>query len=474
MDDSEDDDSDEDDNEDLDALEVIGQKSNKRKCNKHWLPKSKAKVIKTGQISDSYSGSDSDDAISVVYPVSHPRTEKKKQKKKLARETKMKTVKKTDGGEIRIRSLTSNIYNQAHCCVFCKEVFTNISKHLKTHGKEEAVKEIVQFQGTKKEKQAKWNILRNKGDNEHNQRVLSEGDGEIILGRRTHGSVKLEDYGPCPGCFQWLKLDKTMYNHQKVCPSKIHDKHSKGELRMKSLIISGRQQSKASKSLINEVFPIMTNDEISAIAQNDVLIVCLGNNWLARNIGNQLRRKYYTSSRMREAARLLINAREILEKDVTMLELLNPENFDTVTKAALITASPSFDDEDDLKAPSTAVRLGYEIKRMLNFKWAEGIKSNNEQTIKDSKSFMKLMTIEWALKVTKLAKVTLEIRSFNKEKSLPDPLDIQNLQAKIREDIKAFNDKDKSPMNFRAAAQAAQARLLLYNKRRSGEIEGIR
>ena len=50
MDDSEDDDSDEDDNEDLDALEVIGQKSNKRKCNKHWLPKSKAKVIKQGRL----------------------------------------------------------------------------------------------------------------------------------------------------------------------------------------------------------------------------------------------------------------------------------------------------------------------------------------------------------------------------------------------------------------------------------------
>ena len=57
MDDSEDDDSDEDDYEYLDSLEVIGQKSNKRKCNKHWLPKSKVKVIKTGQISDIHSES---------------------------------------------------------------------------------------------------------------------------------------------------------------------------------------------------------------------------------------------------------------------------------------------------------------------------------------------------------------------------------------------------------------------------------
>jgi len=218
----------------------------------------------------------------------------------------------------------------------------------------------------------------------------------------------------------------------------------------------------------------MTNDIISKTAQQDPLIICLGNTWMCRNIGNKLKRKYYTSSRMREAARLLLNARDLLDSNLSMSDLLRPENFDNVAKGALITASPGFDDEEDLQAPSTAIRLGYEIKRMLSVKWAEGIKSKDKTAAKDSKSFLKFMKFEWSTKVTKLATVTLQVRSFNKEKSLPEPEDIIKIQEKIRNDIKTFDEKDTTPQNFRFAAEVSQARLLLYNKRRSGEIEGIR
>ena len=404
-----------------------------------------------------------------------PPSKKSKPGKKSSPEFKRKIVQITEQGKIFIRRLTDNLYNQVHSCFFCGEILTNISKHLKTHKNEEEVKEIVECDGSEKVKQAKWSMLRNKGDNQHNLKVLSEGTGEIILGRRTFESVNLKDYGPCPGCLQWLKLDKTMFNHQKICPSQQSAGASKGELRIKSQVISGRLESKASKLLIEEVFPIMTPDSISSTAQRDQLIVLLGNHWLSRNIGNNLKRKYYTSSRMREAARLLINGREITkEENLTMSDLLRPENFDSVTRAALTTASPGFDDEEDLEAPSTAIRLGYDIKRMLNAKWADGIKENDEKSIRDSKSFMKLMKMEWATKVTKLATVTLQIRSFNKEKSLPDPKDIVKIQKKIRQDIQAFDDHVNTTENFRIATRIAQARLLLYNKRRSGEVEGIR
>lgn len=334
----------------------------------------------------------------------------------------------------------------------------------------------MEFSGTKKEKQILWNMLRNRGDHSHNEKVIAKGKGELILGRRQKKQIKLEDYGPCPGCFQWLKLDITMYKHQKVCPAKTDNERtsSKGELRVQSMYLCGKLQSKASKALINEVFPIMTNDIISKTAQQDPLIICLGNTWMCRNIGNKLKRKYYTSSRMREAARLLLNARDLLDSNLSMSDLLRPENFDYVAKGALITASPGFDDEEDLQAPSTAIRLGYEIKRMLSAKWAEGIKSKDDAAANDSKSFLKLMKFEWSTKVTKLATVTLQVRSFNKEKSLPEPEDIIKIQEKIRNDIKNFDEKDTTPQNFRFAAEVSQARLLLYNKRRSGEIEGIR
>jgi hypothetical protein len=345
------------------------------------------------------------------------------------------------------------------------------------HKDEAEVKKIIQSDGTRQEIQVLWDLLRNKGDNTHNMKVIEEGKGELILGRRPSSStVKLENYGPCPGCLHWLHLDIAICKHQKTCPA-IEDFNSfasKGELLIQSLYISGRLQSKASTALTNDVFPVMIDDGITKTAQTDPLIVSLGNILLTRNVRNKLKQKYCTSSRMREAARLLANARTILNSDCTMSELLKPEHFDDVAKAALITASPGFDDEEDLKSPSTAIRLRYEIKRMLNVKWAEGIKGNNEVTVTESKSFLKLLKSEWSTKVTNFATRTLQVRMVNKDKSHPEPGDIIAIQKKIQEAISNFDVKDISPQNFRLAEEMTQVRLLLYNKRRSGEIESMR
>ena len=50
---------------------------------------------------------------------------------------------------------------------------------------------------------------------------------------------------------------------------------------------------------------------------------------------------------MREAARLLLNARDLLDSNLSMSDLLRPENFDNVAMGALITASSGFDDEEE-------------------------------------------------------------------------------------------------------------------------------
>ena len=51
--------------------------------------------------------------------------------------------------------------------------------------------------------------------------------------------------------------------------------------------------------LASEVFPIMRADNVGRVAQSDPVIICLGNEWLVKNIGNKVMRKYYTSSAMR-------------------------------------------------------------------------------------------------------------------------------------------------------------------------------
>ena len=83
----------------------------------------------------------------------------------------------------------------------------------------------------------------------------------------------------------------------------------------------------ASDKLVSEVYNIMTNDMITEVAQGDPLIISLGNLWLMKNAGNKLKHTYYTSSRMKGAARLLLNLRKLTGTSEPMSYFLNQGSY---------------------------------------------------------------------------------------------------------------------------------------------------
>lgn len=147
--------------------------------------------------------------------------------------------------------------------------------------------------------------IRIRGDDVHNSAVCHLGEGELLLSRRPTSPFNTHDYGPCPNCREWM-LMRTITRHQKRCTSKTSTRASKKELLIQADIFAGRIQTKPSKALCKEVFSIMTRDKVSKLAQNDQLIVCLGEEWLRQNFDNKANRKYYTSQRIRANSRLLI------------------------------------------------------------------------------------------------------------------------------------------------------------------------
>jgi len=93
-------------------------------------------------------------------------------------------------------------------------------------------------------------------------------------------------------------------------------------------MIAGKVTSEASQALISEVFPVMIGDGISNID----LIVNLGNQWIMRNRGNVIMRKYYTSTIMRLAAKLKIACQKLSQ---TSLDFA-PKYFEIVLKAVSV------------------------------------------------------------------------------------------------------------------------------------------
>ncbi|OWF35847.1 hypothetical protein KP79_PYT23048 [Mizuhopecten yessoensis] len=151
--------------------------------------------------------------------------------------------------------------------------------------------------------------------------------------------------------------------------------------------------SRASKALIEETFKIMQHDEVSKVAKSDPLIITLGNNWMLRNVGNKLMRCYYTSSVMRLAAKFKLELQKIDGGDKDLAQLLSPKSFDNTVLAALKCCNQ--DDEEDLKSPTNAIKLGYDIKRMASAKLATALKEGDETVRKDAEGFLKLMDMEW-------------------------------------------------------------------------------
>lgn len=180
---------------------------------------------------------------------------------------------------------------------------------------------------------------------------------------------------------------------------------------------------------------------------------------------------------MRLAARLLLAFRNLVKRmDVSMSEMLSPENFYNVAEVALQICNSTEHEEDELQHPSTAIKSGFDLMRMASSKVGISIKTKKKEMKKEGEAFMYLMSKEWGYKVNKVARSTLSERMFNQKKELPYPEDIMKLSSYLVENLE-FVDLSYtavSGMMFRRIVMLVEARLLLYNRRRPGELEALR
>ncbi|XP_065937349.1 uncharacterized protein [Magallana gigas] len=387
------------------------------------------------------------------------------------------------------KSKHNRVYDCVHACLYCHELFTNIQSHLErrhvNHTKVKAIKELKdqKMKETNQEKidklekrlNSEMKLLRNLGDHHHNMKVLRHKEGELLLPRRRLVTFNFEEYGPCPKCKEWMVLNSSISNHQKTCPVKSTDYH-KGSTIIQIGILTGKVKTTGSKRIEKEVLPSMKRDKFAEICMNDPLILALGDVWFMKNIDNKRKRKNYSSFHMRLAARLLLAFRNLVKRmDVSMSEMLSPENFDNVAEVALQICNSTEHEEDELQHPSTAIKSGFDLMRMASSKVGISIKTKNKEMKKEGEAFMYLMSKEWGYKVNKVARSTLSERMFNQKKELPYPEDIMKLSSYLVENLE-FVDLSYtavSGMMFRRIVMLVEARLILYNRRRPGELEAL-
>ena len=388
----------------------------------------------------------------------------------------------SDGRENQFMK-SKRVYDNYHCCCFCGKLSSNIIKHLRTHKEESEVAymlnlEMMKTKEADAEVQKMRKVLRQRGDYAHNIDVIQRQCGEMILTRRERcDEFNSTWYRPCPHCLEWLRIS-SLKKHSPTCLD-AESHVSKEDMMIKSDVLLGLITPNASDKLIREVFSIMRRDEETAIAQSDGLIVALGEKWLKMNISNKVRRKYYTSEKMRRSARFLLEVRKLADKPtLTFNDCIKGTMFDICCEAALRLAKKNIDDEEDLASPTEALKMGFDLMKLVDIKEGFALKKGGSGHAaiekQDCKSFFRLMKIEWTAKVSKLAHNSLRERHLNKKVYLPLGEDLVKLAEYLKEELGKIQEELGSPPDYqiyKKVTMLVQARLLLYNKRRSGELE---
>ncbi len=365
-------------------------------------------------------------------------------------------------------------HNSLYACPFgCPGLKSSFSNHARSQMHKHEPEMVAINAAPKEEAQSLLDLLRYKSNHIHNRKVIEEGKGEILLARK-QGKITIFDvkqYGPCPYCYQWLSI-KFMTRHIPECKC-LPDKQRKprlGEVRVKSRLMSGHLKNNASDLLKKEVFSIMKCDKIGVTAQSDPLIIALGNDWMTRNIGNKVNRCYYTSQIMRLAARLKIFLNEDKEDPNDLINYIKPDQFPAVCKAVLRIAQQDDDNVEEFKAPSNAIKMKYDLKRLACIKLTQAIIAKNALQQKDAEDFVKLMDMSYT---DNLAKVALFHKMLNIRKPLPDPVDIKVLSDYLNKQLLDFNTVEVSYEQYKRAIVLSQAKLISFNRRRCGEVQQI-
>ena len=381
---------------------------------------------------------------------------------------------------------TNNVLNKRkwdkyHFCMYCNKKYSKLARHLEdVHGEEMEVSRVAALKPDrqkdnkdairKKEEERKrlFSIVRKRGDFNHNCQVLKDGKGTFIPEWRPSKPVAHTEYLFCEFClgaYHKRKLKK----HMVRCTEKPD-----------GLKIGRNVQSLASMFLytpdcasdaLKLILDKMLVDDVSRCVKSDPTIIKYGNKMCSklRLEGDQ---QHHISNKMRELARLVLEARKGCSSIASLKDCLQPKNFEFVIEAATELAGWN-DEEGYMEVPSIGIKLGYSLKKCVAIVKSEGIINNLKSLKIQCDDFKELLAYSWNDEINRAARTTLDKRKWNKPKLLPLTSDIQKLVGHFKETIAssiiALGNNCSDVKAYQDLSSAILCSIILFNRRRSGE-----
>ncbi|KAJ8964936.1 hypothetical protein NQ314_004515 [Rhamnusium bicolor] len=405
---------------------------------------------------------------SVIQPTSKRKnsTEQEGTRGSLVDSIKIKAAKHYDGKRVR---------NKRHSCYFCQKLIIHMAQHLELcHGKELGVAKLLAMAKNSKSRKEGFLELVRAGDFFHNCNVVSAKEGELILVRRPTKNEALtytyRNYGPCPHCLGYM-LKKHLWHHiKKKCCRKptnnnkliMEPNGGRHVIAESNAILSCIFGNEFSEDFRVHILNRLRDDDIGSYCREDILIKKFGAMLFEKHGLTQCE---MIRQNMRQLARLTLELRQTTLEDVSLNHF-----FICRSQQNNSTKRPEF------QIPSLALKLGYALKKCANIQRGTALRQGDLKNNDLLLSFLQLMELEWCFRISSNALVTLSQRKFNVGQLLPVTSDLK----KINEYISTESERAKRALkesvniqNWSRLCMLTLCRIILFNKRRSGEAAKI-
>ncbi|XP_059900285.1 uncharacterized protein LOC132451691 isoform X2 [Gadus macrocephalus] len=373
--------------------------------------------------------------------------------------------KKTDG---------TRAWDKAHYCLYCTKSNLKMARHLqRKHSNETDVARAFSFRPGSKQRKTLLESLRNKGDWQHNIKVLEEGNGEIVTWRQPTEKASVQDYLPCEHCYAMFKRTE-LWRHGRSCGERNRETE-KGKRRRVQKASSQLLPIMESAGGVTKVIHTMLQDNVTSHIRSDEMICKYGDALFARK-GREQSQHGYIAQKLRELGRFVLAAKKIDKSVKSLKDICDPTKFDLAVKAARRVSNYNTETNEYGK-PSTAVKIGFSLKGATETWIGHCLMTSDVLTEKRAKKFKQLLDSSWSTFVSTNAHSTMEQRRWNKEDSVPltkAVVTLQNYLRKIEDEAKVELKKCASNTTaYKKLTESLLAQIIVFNKKREGEASRL-
>ena len=361
---------------------------------------------------------------------------------------------------IKISVLGSSTCPKKDVCLICeKEIRTAVfSRHLQTmHSSDMNVSHMMKLEKGHEKKRA-IQVIRNKGNYEHNMKVFRKG-GHLAVVQRPRNTInlstsrKMSAYVCCDKCFGFYsKYD--VWRHR--CPADPDFKSN--AVRPIAFTLSRETNTYQMKAFEKK----LRKDEISEIILKDGLL----RSFIEIELTSKGMQMYSSiANKVRALALFLQSIRNHLNKDsLDYVTLLRTSNLDTMKSVILNLFKYNCESKEaiTMERPASLKRLCQAIIQLTCHLEKQFLKKSLFDRAKEAKVLLKLYESELRPMMTNATHIMQKPASGNPE-ALPQKHDVEAFKSYLQSQLHKLGNKDS---NRRQMKEILLAYLILFNKRR--------